>query len=135
MEAASMLNQAVVHKTFGKGIVKSADEKYIEVEFAEKQKKGKFAYPSCFHGFLSFEDEHLQMRMQEAVDVWMTESGTRQSEALYHKYEKTVKGIMERRAAAEEKKLKAAQRAMEHRTNYNRERRPNAFVPSNQRKG
>lgn len=135
MEAASMLNQAVVHKTYGKGTITRVDEKYLEVAFAEGQKVSKFAYPSCFHGFLSFEDEVLQDEAQQRVDTWMDESGTRKSEALYKKYEKTMRGIEERRAAAEEKKLKAAQRAMEHRTNYNRDRHAGAFVPNTHRKG
>lgn len=41
-----------------------------------------------------------------------------QKEALRHQYEKTIQGIEARRLAAGEKKLKAAQRAMEHRSTY-----------------
>ncbi len=134
MEAANMMNQAVVHKTFGKGTVTRVDEKYLEVSFPEGR-VSKFAYPACFHGFLSFEDEALQNEAQLRVDTWMVESGTQKSEALYKKYEKTMRGIEERRAAAVEKKQKAAQRALEHRTNYNRDRQGGAFVPNSHRKG
>ena len=108
----------VIHKSFGKGIIRSVDEKYLEVDFMEKGKASKFSYPSCFNGFLSMEDNELQPEISSAVEVWKVESGAAQKEELRHQYEKTMQGIEARRLAAEDKKMKAAQRAMEHRSAY-----------------
>lgn len=52
------------------------------------------------------------------MEVWKQESGTVQKEELRHRYEKTMQGIEARRLAAAKKKLKAAQKAMEHRSTY-----------------
>ncbi|MGN1176628.1 MAG: hypothetical protein ACI4S1_14345 [Roseburia sp.] len=118
MDLEKLVNQTVAHKSFGKGIIRSVDEKYLEVDFTEKGKVSKFPYPSCFHGFLTLEDSNLQTEIGEIIEVWKQESGVVQKEALRHQYEKTIQGIEARRLAAEEKKLKAAQRAMEHRSTY-----------------
>lgn len=114
-----LVNQVVVHKSFGKGIIRSVDEKHLEVEFIEKNKISKFAYPSCFRGFLLLENHELQSEIQAVVETWEVESGTIQKEELKHQYEKTMQGIKARQIAAKEKKLKAAQRAMEQRLNHN----------------
>lgn len=52
MEIEKLLNEAVIHKSFGKGVISGADSKYLQVDFSEKNKTSKFAYPSCFNGFL-----------------------------------------------------------------------------------
>ena len=112
-------NQTVIHKIFGKGIILSVDEKYLEVNFTERGKVSKFSYPSCFHGFLTIENSSLQKEIDAVVEVWKQESGIMQKEEFKKQYEKTMQSIEARRLAAEEKKLKAAQRAMEHRSTYN----------------
>ncbi|MBQ7920176.1 MAG: hypothetical protein IJ324_09595 [Lachnospiraceae bacterium] len=118
MDLEKLVNQTVIHKSFGKGIIRSVDEKYLEVDFMEKGKVSKFPYPSCFNGFLIMEDCELQPEITSVVEVWKVESGAVQKEELRHQYEKTMQGIESRRLAAEDKKLKAAQRAMEHRSTY-----------------
>ena len=118
LEIEKLLNRTVIHKVFGRGVVCAADDKHLEVEFPEKNKKSKFAYPSCFDGFLSLEGSELETEVQAAVGQWREESGADEREALIHRYEKTMRAIQSRQAAAEEKKLKAAQKAMEHRSNY-----------------
>lgn len=119
VEADKLINQTVIHKSFGKGIIiRIVDKKYLEVDFTEKGKVSKFAYPSCFYGFLTLEDSSLQVEIDAVVEVWKQESGVLQKEELRHQYEKTMRGIEARRLAAEEKKLKAAQRSMEHRSTY-----------------
>ena len=60
MDLEKLVNQTVIHKSFGKGIIRSVDEKYLEVDFTEKGKVSKFPYPGCFHGFLTIEDGSLQ---------------------------------------------------------------------------
>lgn len=118
MDLEKLVNQTVIHKSFGKGIICSVDGKYLEVDFTEIEKISKFAYPSCFNGFLTIEDGSLQQEIETVVEVWKQESGAAQKEELMKQYEKTLKGIKARRLAAEEKKMKAAQRAMEHRSMY-----------------
>ncbi|MGN0386290.1 MAG: hypothetical protein ACI4EX_10455 [Lachnospiraceae bacterium] len=118
IEADKLINRTVIHKSFGKGIIRSVDEKYLEVDFSERGKVSKFVYPSCFYGFLTLEECNLQAEIDAVVEIWKQESGVEKKEELRHQYEKTMQSIEARRLAAEEKKLKAAQRAMEHRTTY-----------------
>lgn len=118
MDLEKLVNRTVIHKSYGKGIIRSVDEKYLQVDFVEKGKESKFPYPSCFNGFLTMEDYEMQPEISSAVEVWKVESGAVQKEELRHQYEKTIQGIEARRLAAEDKKLKAAQRAMEHRAAY-----------------
>ena len=118
MDSKKLVNQTVMHKTFGNGIIRSVDEKYLEVDFTEKGKISKFSYPSCFYGFLSIKDISLQPEIDAVVEVWKHESGTMQKEELKKRYEKTIHDIETRRIAAEEKKLKAAQKAIEHHSTY-----------------
>lgn len=118
MDLEKLVNQTVIHISFEKGIIRSVDEKYLEVDFIEKGKVSKFPYPGCFHGFLTIEDSSLQTEIEAVVEGWKQESGVTHKEELRHQYEKTMQGIEARRLAAEEKKLKAAQRAMEHRSAY-----------------
>lgn len=119
MDFEKLVNQTVTHKVFGKGNIRSVDEKYLEVDFMKTGKVSKFPYPSCFHGFLTVEDCKLQMEIEAVVEVWKQESGAVQKEELKLQHEKTMQGIESRRLAAAEKKLKVAQRAMEHRSAYN----------------
>lgn len=120
MDLEKLVNQTVIHKSYGKGIIRSADEKYLEVDFIEKGKVSKFSYPLCFNGFLTLQDSDLRTEITFVVEAWKVESGVAQKEKLRHRYEKTLQGIEERRLAAEDRKRKAAQRAMEHRsTNSN----------------
>lgn len=118
MDLKKLVNQTVIHKSFGKGVIRSVDEKYLEVDFMKKGKISKFSYPGCFHGFLTVEDGSLQPEIEAIVEVWKQESGAVQKEELKKQYEKTMQSIEARRLAAEEKKLKVAQRAMEHRSTY-----------------
>lgn len=118
MDLEKLVNQTVIHKSFGKGIIRSVDEKYLEVDFIEKGKVSKFPYPGCFHGFLTIEDSSLQTEIEAVVEGWKQESGVMQKEELRHQCERTMQSIEARRLAAEEKKLKAARRAMEHRSTY-----------------
>ena len=119
MEAGSLINLAVVHKIFGSGMIRGADEKYIEVEFAQKNKVSKFAYPLCFQQFLTLENVELQEEMQKIIEIWKVENGIDKKEEIWKMHEKTVQGIKDRQLAAEERKLRAAQRAVSQRHIYN----------------
>lgn len=115
MEIQKLLNEIVMHKTFGKGIINGVDDQYLQVKFFEGSKTSKFVYPSCFDGFLMLENEEKQADIQKNLEQWKIESGANQKEKLRRQYEKTMLGIKTRRIAAEEKKLRATQRMMKHR--------------------
>ena len=119
MGEIELIHSTVIHKIFGKGIICSMDEKYIEVDFAEKNKVSKFAYPSCFQEFLTLENDEMRETMQKVVETWKIENGIDKKEEILKRHEKTVQGIKERQLAVAERKLKAAQRAISHRAAYN----------------
>lgn len=118
MEIRNLIDEAVVHKAFGKGIIKSIDGKYLEVKFLNGNKESRFVYPSCFNGFLTLEDERKHAETEKDLELWKTESGIVQKEELRNRHEKTTEAIEARKTAAEEKKLQAARRTMEHRIEY-----------------
>lgn len=119
MEAMELIHLTVMHKMFGKGVICSADEKYIEVDFSEKNKVSKFAYPICFQEFLTLENSKMHEKMQKVVETWKIENGIDKKEEIWKRHEKTVQEIKDRQLAAAERKLKSAQRAISHRTAYN----------------
>jgi len=118
MEIKDLVGAAVAHKIFGQGIVEDAHDNYIEVFFSQKGKKSKFSYPSCFQGFLTLLEEEKKADIEADLVIWRVESGAEQKEELKQQYLKTQQAIMERREAAERKKLLAAQRSM-NRSQYN----------------
>ena len=58
------------------------------------------------------------MEIEAVVEDWKQDRGVIQKEKLRKQYEKNMRSIEARRLAAEEKRLKAAQRAMGHRFTY-----------------
>ena len=115
-----LVNQSVIHKNFGRGMIVSVNsEKYLNVKFEGKDATCKFSYPQCFYGYLTLENCKLQSEIAQIVEIWKEEKGITEREKLYHQYEITLRGIENRRIAAKEKKMKASQRAVEHRTAYN----------------
>ena len=118
MENKDLVGVAVVHKMFGQGIVEDAHDNYIEVFFSQNGKKSKFSYPSCFQGFLELLAEEKKADVEADLVIWRVESGAELKEELRQQYLKTQQAIMERREAAERKKLLAAQRSM-NRSQYN----------------
>ena len=116
----------MIHKTFGKGLVLTFDGSYLEVDFEEAGKKCKFQFPSCFYGYLKLEDDEMQRIIEPVVDHWKEENEIDRKEELKLKHQKTMQAIEERRQAAERKRLRGAQRNVEHRfiqsTNSSREK-------------
>ena len=111
----NLIEEKVIHKSFGTGIIRSVDDKYLEVDFPERNKKSKFSYPSCFNGFLTLENGQKQAEVQKDLEQWKIESGVVQKEKLRCQYEKTMQEIRARKIAAGEKKLRAMQKAREYR--------------------
>lgn len=75
METNKLLNEVVNHKTFGTGVIRSIDDKYVTVEFKEINKISKFGYPAGFDGFLRLNDKEKQEEMEKELEVWREESG------------------------------------------------------------
>ena len=119
MEIEKLVEETVAHKSFGAGIIKEVDGKYLKIDFPEKNKKSIFAYPLCFDGFLMLENEEKQTEMQKDLEQWKIKSGAVHKEELWRQYEKTRQEIRARQVTVEEKKLRAAQRVMEHRSTFN----------------
>ena len=120
MEIMDLVNQKVIHKNFGNGIICNVDNaKYLNVKFEQKTEVCKFAYPQCFYGYLTLENSKLQSEIISVIENWKMENGIEEKEKLRYKYKETLRGIENRRTAVEEKKLRASQRAAEHRTMYN----------------
>lgn len=65
LEIEELMEETVVHKSFGKGVVKSANVNYLEVDFPGKNKKSTFAYPLCFDGFLTLENEENRQKCRK----------------------------------------------------------------------
>lgn len=53
MKIETLVGEALLHKSFGTGIIEEVHEKYLEVDFSEKKKHCKFMYPSCFDGYVT----------------------------------------------------------------------------------
>lgn len=119
MEVEKLIDLTVIHKIFGEGVIRNADGKYIEVEFVQKNKVSKFAYPMCFQEFLTLENTKLHEKMQKVLETWKFENGIDKKEEIWKMHEKTVQGIKDRRLAAEERKIRAAQRTVSQRHIYN----------------
>ena len=70
MEISMLLDENVVHKSFGKGVINSADGKYLDVEFFKGNKKSRFLYPSCIQGFLRLENDEKQAEAEKDLEQW-----------------------------------------------------------------
>lgn len=58
-------NNAVIHRTYGRGIITSISDKYIWVRFTEKETK--FAFPGVFEKYLTFEERELQEQIEKEL--------------------------------------------------------------------
>lgn len=62
-----LINQRVLHKTYGTGIIVTQIKEYIEVNFDAICEIKKFPYPSCFEKFLKLEDDSLQSAIESKL--------------------------------------------------------------------
>ena len=62
-----LINQAVIHKTFGEGKIISIGNGYITILFAQGEKK--FMYPSAFKQFLSMKDSVCTTFIQAEIST------------------------------------------------------------------
>ena len=59
----------VTHKTFGQGTVVSVEGKYITVRFSDTYGEKTFVYPDVFDGYLTYEEESLQKKISETINI------------------------------------------------------------------
>lgn len=110
VESKDLIKETVIHKAFGKGVIRNAYGKILEIDFPQYGKHSKFIYPSCFDGFLRLEKEEKEKDVAEDLKQWRISSGAEEKEKLRQQYQKTQQAIKARRMAAEEKKQRLAQR-------------------------
>lgn len=58
-------NKNVIHSTFGLGVIKKQDDKYITVEFNDQTKV--FIFPDAFRSFLKAEDPQVQKEIEQLL--------------------------------------------------------------------
>jgi hypothetical protein len=61
------INLEVNHKSFGRGIITAASEKYITVKFENTQKI--FVYPDAFTSFLTLSDGTVSEEIKSDIDA------------------------------------------------------------------
>ena len=109
MADKDLINEKVIHKIYGEGVIIKNENGYIDVEF-KKGYKSKFATPSCFDKFLKFKDEEKQQEMLEDVAKWKGENGILEKEKIHQKTIATQAGIQRRQ---EEREIRRLERAKE----------------------
>ncbi len=66
----TLINQIVLHKKYGKGIIEEFDKAgHVMVKFDRVPKLKKFQYPEAFEKFLSFEDSSLQKDVMDQIEA------------------------------------------------------------------
>lgn len=99
-----LLNIKVKHAVFGVGTVTEADDKYVTVQFAEKN--SKFIYPDAFEKFIKAEDSAIQESMINDIAVARRlEEEKRQAELADRKAEEKIR-FDERQNASPSRKAK-----------------------------
>lgn len=104
MHTAEKVNNRVVHKKFGKGVIMGMEENRIYVCFDENGETKVFPYPKAFENYLSYEDESLQANVSKTIGVIREEESDalRRRNAEYEALEK--ERIRERKAMLKKKR-------------------------------
>lgn len=66
-----IINQTVIHKAFGCGVIAGIDGAYLSVLFKNQEKR--FVFPDAFAQFLRFEDADAQAEVEEMIESLRTE--------------------------------------------------------------
>lgn len=68
-----LVNRAVTHKAFGKGIIVGQTDTSVVVKFEKSEANKSFQYPLAFNGYLSFADTGLDDEIQADVEKRLDE--------------------------------------------------------------
>lgn len=112
MDFNKFVNEEIIHKVYGAGIIESSEDGYINVSFSEN-KKCKFSVPSCFDKFIKLTDESKQQEVEKSVLEWKKENGIFEKELLEKKTISTQEGIKKREKEREIRRLKRAKEVAE----------------------
>lgn len=112
MKNEELLNEKVIHKTYGKGFIKAVDGYYIEVEF-ESGKISQFVVPTCFDRFIKLADEEKNEQVQRMLAYWKEINEIDKKEQLQKQTQETQNAIVMRDKEREIKKIEAARKEAE----------------------
>lgn len=118
LELSELKDRCVKHVKYGTGVIKEIEGKHLTVFFDGEDKTCSFIYPVCFDKFLKLEDQDISEKVAVDLQNWKHESGESVREEMGRRHRKTYDAIKTRRRMAEEKKVKAAQRAAEMRMGH-----------------
>lgn len=104
----NLVNQTVIHKTFGKGTIVAQNGDYIIVKFSVRE--SKFVAPDIFTTFLKCKDEKLQAEL-EAAFVAKEEA---KAKMLREERERALREAEEAKKRAEEAAKASTKRTMTH---------------------
>ena len=102
-----MVDQYVIHSLYGRGIVVEREGNYLKIDFGKDGKPKKFLYPDAFELFLVFEDEALQKKALEDLQIVLNINRFEQ-DAKDIKSAEYEEGLKQERLEVLRKKKKAA---------------------------
>lgn len=112
MKSEDLLNEKVIHKTYGIGTIKSVEGYYIEVEF-ETGKTSRFVVPTCFDRFIKLIDEQKNENVQNALARWKEVNEIDKKEQLRKQTQARQTAIIMRDKEREVKRIEAAKKEAE----------------------
>ena len=108
-----MQNAAVVHRLFGRGIVKETEGRTISVLF-EKDGIGekKFLYPDAFRQFLRFEEEEFTSLLESELEAMRLQQEVHEREQAEARAAYLARMKQQQRDTAAAKRRSAAKRTV-----------------------
>lgn len=67
MLITDLINQEVIHKVFGKGIITKVHDNYLTIQFATKV--AQFEYPDIFKNFITAKDTNIQAEIINDINA------------------------------------------------------------------
>ena len=107
MKISDLIDEQIVHKVYGKGIITSIEDDYLNATF-ENGKDSKFSFPSCFDKFINLANEEKQQELQQFVNKWKEENGIFEQEMIHKMTAETQAGIIKRAEEREKRRLERA---------------------------
>ena len=107
MNEIDLVNEKVIHKVYGPGVIKSTNKEYLEVLF-DNGKCSTFQMPSCFDKFIRFVNEEKQERILHDLDLWKKLNGVYEKEKIHQLTKATQEGIVQREKEREQRRLERA---------------------------
>ena len=109
----NLVNQAVVHKKFGEGVIVAHNGDNITVRFSDRE--SRFVSPDTFTSFLKCKDAKLQSELEKAYAVKAEAKAQKKREEL----EKAIREAEEAKRRAEEAKASVKRTTQSRNSNEN----------------